>query len=324
MDSFIGAPPFGEEAASGPGEREPIMRYVEAFGRNPGNLGMAICTPATPTGLRPLVVALHGCTQTAQGYAASSGWSRLAQSDDFLLLLPEQKRENNQQTCFSWFEPGDTRRGEGEVASIQAMINTAVETFGADPERVFITGLSAGGAMAGAMLATYPEMFAGGAIVAGLPFGTAATMAEAFESMSTGKIKEPGIWGDTVRAASSHAGAWPRVAIWHGTADRIVKPINAGELVKQWTDLHGVASQTPGEDTTGAVTRRAWRDASGRASVIEYSVRGMGHGVPIDDSTPPAPFFLPAGINSSKQICRDWGLTRELRPSSRSLVDIER
>ena len=324
MDSFIGDAPSGEEAVFHSRESEAIARYVEAFGRNPGNLRMMICTPAAPTRLRPLVVALHGCTQTAQGYAASSGWSRLAQGHDFLLLLPEQKRENNQQTCFSWFEPGDTRRGEGEVASIKAMISAAVETFGADPERVFITGLSAGGAMAGAMLATYPEIFAGGAILAGLPFGTASTLSEAFESMSTGKIKEPGIWGDAVRAASSHAGAWPPIAIWHGTADRVVKPINAGELVKQWTNLHGVASHTPEEDSTGAVTRRAWRDASERTSVIEYSVRGMGHGVPIDDSTPPAPFFLPVGINSSEQICRDWGLTRELRSNSRSLVDFER
>ncbi len=304
-----GAAAFGEGDTSASEPPHPVVSRVERFGPNPGNLAMVLCTPATATRLRPVVVALHGCTQTAEGYALASGWTRLSQTHDFLLLLPEQKRENNQQTCFSWFEPGDTQRGHGEVASIQAMIATAIRHFGADPRRVFITGLSAGGAMAGAMLATYPEVFAGGTIVAGLPYGTAATVSGAFESMSSGKVKEPRAWGDIVRAASANKGPWPDIAVWHGTADKVVKPINAGELIKQWTNIHGIGAASPAEDRVGgAVVRRIWRNAGQHASVTEYSVTGMGHGVPVEDGSPPAPFFLPAGIDSSEQICRDWGL----------------
>ena len=312
MEHFVFGTRRGRDDPTPPNGHRTALGSVEHFGPNPGNLRMILGTPATNTRLRPLVVALHGCSQTAAGFAAASGWTRCSQAHDFLLLLPEQKRENNQQTCFSWFEPGDTRRGGGEVASIQAMIATAIRQFGADPRRVFITGLSAGGAMAGAMLATYPEVFAGGAILAGLPFGTATTMSAAFESMMTGKVKEPKIWGDIVRAASPNDGRWPDIAIWHGTADKVVKPINAGELVKQWTNIHGLGADRPSEDHVGAVVRRTWLNATRHASVIEYSVPGMGHGVPIEDSMPPAPFFLSAGIDSSEQICRDWGLIPDL------------
>lgn len=303
------------DGSAGGGALPAVLQDVAAFGSNPGNLRMRLYVPVSSGGKRrPLVVALHGCTQTAEGFDKGSGWSRLAERHGFLLLLPEQRAVNNQNACFSWFEPGDTRRGEGEVESIRQMIATAVADDGADPKRVFICGLSAGGAMAGAMLAVYPEIFAGGAMIAGLPYGAAASASEAFDSMFTGRTKEPRIWGDAVRAASDHRGPWPSVAVWHGSADTVVKPINAGELVKQWTNVHGIGAEVPCEDHVGAVTRRIWRDKAKHARVTEYSVPGLGHGVPVDGNDPPAPFFLPAGISSTDCIARDWGLIRETRP----------
>lgn len=281
---------------------------IVGFGSNPGNLGMRLFVPEGDVGDRPLVVVLHGCRQAPDGYDRASGWSRLARQHDFMLLYPEQRSDNNGDLCFSWFQRDDIRRGSGEVESIRQMIETALADHAGDRRHVFVCGLSAGGAMAGAMLATYPELFAGGAIIAGLPYGTASDLHEAFESMSSGRVKDAKVWGDLVRAASPHDGPWPSVAIWHGTADNVVKPINAGEIAKQWTNIHGLGAAVPTEDHIGGAMRRVWRDRSGRICVTDYSVPNLGHGAPVLDTDPPAPFFLPAGVSSSWHIANDWGI----------------
>src|SRR5665213_896580 len=143
------------------------------FGANPGALRMFLHAPKALPKKAPLVVILHGCTQDAAGYDAGSGWSQLADRAGFVVLAPEQTRENNTNGCFNWFQPGDTAHGEGEAASIRQMIECAVTTYDLDRKRIFITGLSAGGAMTAAKLGAYPEVFAGGAVIAGLAIGSA-------------------------------------------------------------------------------------------------------------------------------------------------------
>jgi feruloyl esterase len=118
------------------------------------------------------------------------------------------------------------------------MIEKSVVDHGIDRRRIFITGLSAGGAMTSVMLACYPEVFAGGAIIAGLPYGAAATVQQAFEMMFQSPSRSPQEWGDLVRKASSHRGRWPRVSVWHGNDDKTVIPSNALEILKQWTAVH--------------------------------------------------------------------------------------
>ena len=115
---------------------------------NPGALRMLAFVPPGLAPGAPLVVVLHGCTQTAAGYDAAAGWSALATAHGFALLFPEQVRGNNANGCFNWFETGDSRRGGGEAASIAHAVAAAVAQHRLDPARVFITGLSAGGAMA--------------------------------------------------------------------------------------------------------------------------------------------------------------------------------
>jgi feruloyl esterase len=299
------------------------LRVVEDFDPNPGNLVMRLFRPDSVRKNPALVVVLHGCLQTAEGYDKGSGWSKLAERCGFILLYPEQRHANNPRNCFNWFDPKDSRRDHGEVRSIRAMITKAVAVHGVDTRRVFICGLSAGGAMTGAMLAAYPDVFRAGAIIAGLPYGTASTTSEALESMFTGRLKPARTWGDVVRAASPHTGPWPSVAIWHGMADTTVKPINAGEIVKQWTDVHGLGSVTPDTERLGAITRRVWRDGQGHARVLEYAIPGMGHGTPVEgigaiaDGTV-GPFFLAAGLWSSLRIAQDWDLVdAEGRPRKR-------
>ena len=153
------------------------------FGSNPGGLTARCFVPENlPTGA-PLVVVLHGCTQTAADYDRGAGWSTLAAEQGFALLYPEQVRSNNANLCFNWFVPEDIRRDAGETLSIRQMIAAMVKAHGLDGRRIYVTGLSAGGAMAMALLALYPEVFAAGAIIAGVPFGAATSVPEAFDRM---------------------------------------------------------------------------------------------------------------------------------------------
>src|SRR5579884_1472390 len=191
-------------------ERPKPGMIAVSFEPNPGNLRMFIHVPEGLERDAPLVVAVHGCGQSAAGYAEDAGWRALADELGFALLAPEQKAANNPNTCFDWFNPEDIARGAGEAASIAAMIRTALERYQLDQARVFITGLSAGGAMTAVMLATYPELFAGGAIIAGLPFGAASNVRDALEAMRSAPLRTPQEWGDAVRAASSFKGPWPK------------------------------------------------------------------------------------------------------------------
>ena len=137
------------------------LQEVHGFGANPGNLRMFSHLPARLEADPALVVVLHGCTQTAAGYDHGAGWSTLADRYGFALLLPEQQPSNNPNGCFNWFQTGDIERGRGEALSIRQMVEKIVVDQGIDRRRVFITGLSAGGAMTSVMLACYPEVFAG-------------------------------------------------------------------------------------------------------------------------------------------------------------------
>jgi feruloyl esterase len=311
------------------------LTETAAFGDNPGHLRMLSYAPATLPGGAPLVVVLHGCTQTAAEYDRGSGWSTLAERFGFALLLPEQRRANNANLCFDWFQSQDIMRGSGEVASIAAMVSAMIGTHGLDPRRVYVTGLSAGGAMAAALLATYPEVFAGGAIIAGLPFGSAASVPEAFGVMGQGRMRAAQELGDRVRAASDHRGPWPTVSIWHGTADTTVNPVNAEELRKQWADVHGVAGVKPTETLMDGAKRAVWRGPDGRMVLETVLVPGLGHATPIDPdgveedarcgSAGASRFILPAGISSTYRIAEGWGLTgrrltaRETRPPARAV-----
>jgi feruloyl esterase len=299
------------------GQSSGHLTPVSDFGSNPGGLKLYAHVPERLAPSPGLVVVLHGCTQNAEGYDVGAGWSTLADRYGFVVLYPEQQSANNPRTCFNWFQPGDTARGKGEAASIAQMVKHAIKAYGIDPKRVFVTGLSAGGAMTATMLATYPDLFAGGAIVAGLPYQAAENVQEALEAMFQGGSRPASEWGDLVRSASRHRGPWPKVSIWHGGADTTVVPANAAELIKQWTNVHGLPETPSAEERVDGHARQVWRGPDGEVLVESYAVPGMGHGTPLavgagEDAVGQAgPFLLDVGISSSYQIAKFWGLTGE-------------
>ena len=198
------------------------LRELTGFGANPGNLRMFAYAPEHLPSNAPLVIALHGCTQTADEYDHGTGWSSLADNLGFAVVYPQQQPVNNPKNCFSWFVPGDIARGHGEALSIREMVEHAIATFAVDCNNVFVTGLSAGGAMASVMLATYPEVFAGGAIIAGLPYGVRQQRSTSIRGhVHESEMCRTGAWRSragsiqTSRAVAENLGM-----AWHQRSDR--------------------------------------------------------------------------------------------------------
>jgi poly(hydroxyalkanoate) depolymerase family esterase len=285
-------------------------------GENPGDLNGRYYVPDGIEGPAPLVVVLHGCTQDAAVYDHGSGWSTLADRHGFILLFPEQKRANNPMLCFNWFSGNDTRRGMGEAASIRSMIEAMKAAHSVDPGRIFVTGLSAGGAMASVMLAAYPETFAAGAIIAGVAYGCAADVTEAFDCMGGRARSDAAALGARVRSASPHQGPWPRVQVWQGSADRTVVASNADSIVLQWTHLHGVGPEPDRSDRVEGYPRQAWLDSKGEPLVEQYTITGMAHGIPLDGSGEDAlgeagAHMLDVGLSSTARIAEFFGIAPE-------------
>lgn len=308
------------------------LQPLTGFGSNPGNLDAYKYVPQDPGAPpRPLVVVLHGCTQKASSYDDETGWVKFAEKFHFVLLFPQQNTANSSVRCFRWFDSAHNQRDKGEALSIRQMIEKMKADAGIDPKRIYVTGLSAGGGMTAVMMATYPEVFAGGSPVAGIPYGCAHTSSEATSNCGVSLGTQPGTpsttpmlqltpaeWGARVKAASpnNEGGSFPRVSIWQGTSDHVVSPKDEIEMVKQWTNVLGVG-QTPEVDEQFKGSRhRVYKDGNGMPMVEAFLIANMDHGTPID----PGPandqcgtsthdqYIIPAGICSSYYIGKFWGL----------------
>jgi len=300
------------------GMRSPLVE-VTGFGSNPGGLKMFSYVPANLPRRPALVVVLHGCGQSAAGYDFGAGWSTLAKRYGFALLMPEQQPSNNANTCFNWFNPEDVARDQGEACSIRQMIAKIVADHNISRSRIFVTGLSAGGAMTSVMLATYPEVFCAGAVIAGLPFGVASNVSEALSGMMQSPSRPARELGDLVRSASHHKGPWPKLSVWHGSADRTVNPANANEIVKQWLDVHGLTETPMSEATVDGHPRQIWWNEEGETIIESYTITDMPHGTPlgfVDNGERygvEGAFLIEAGISSSYHIANFFGLTKRVR-----------
>jgi len=313
LNAFNGLAGYGRSAVPSP------LVEINDFGSNPGALRMFSFVPEHLSPAPALVVVLHGCGQTAAGYDLGTGWSTLAERYGFALLMPEQQASNNANTCFNWFNPEDIARDGGEAGSIRQMIARMVGDHKIDSRRIYVTGLSAGGAMTQVMLATYPDVLAGGAVIAGLPFGIASNVSEALNGMMQSPSRPASELGDLVRNASDHKGPWPKLSVWHGSADRTVNPANADEIVKQWLDLHGLPHEPMSSGEVDGHPRDVWWNADGETIVESYTITDMAHGTPLGISGSDEPygvegaFLIEAGISSSYHIANFFGLTERIR-----------
>jgi poly(hydroxyalkanoate) depolymerase family esterase len=293
------------------------LTELKSFGDNPGHLNGYSYTPADLPAGAPLVVALHGCGQTACDYDDETGWTALADKLKFALLFPEQQGltfhpdgyGGNPAKCFSWWDTSQTREF-GEPKSIIGMVKWMVDTYGLDPHRIYVTGLSAGAGMTDVMLANFPDCFAGGAPIAGPPFGCAEGVvnhAIGMECMCMNgtpgypycaNMQDPLAVtaeerGDAVRKRtcgplSEHSGAlcpetaaagkWPRISVWQGSHDPMVAPVNLTRQMQQWTNLHRIdpASGVTVQEPSAApydIQHTTWADANGAVQVETYLIK---------------------------------------------------
>src|SRR3954452_11730957 len=264
----------------------------------------------------PLVCMLHGCTQDAAGFAAATRMNEAADRHGFVVVYPEQHRGENPQACWNWFLPAHQARGAGEPAAIAATVREVMGTespWTIDSRRVFVAGLSAGGAMGAILAATYPDLCAGVAVHSGLAYRPATRVGAAFAPMRRGADGHDGV----VQAATADPhGAMPSIVI-HGSADQTVVPINAQQVLTQSMAANRLAApQTCGDldiarpattaraqlDRGHPYTRARWTDSRGKLVHELLAVDGLGHAW--SGGAPGEPHSDPRGPDAAEAIWR--------------------
>jgi poly(hydroxyalkanoate) depolymerase family esterase len=233
-----------------------------------------------PSGYRgqpvPLIVMLHGCTQSPDDFAAGTRMNDAAEAHDCLVLYPGQTSAANTSRCWNWFNAGDQQRDQGEPSLIAGMTREVMRAYSVDPGRVYIAGLSAGGAAAAIMGAAYPDLYAAIGVHSGLPCGAASDLPSAFAAMRQGTggrgrgrtSPRPGSGGRIVRAI-----------VFHGDQDQTVHPRNGDQVVTQATPAGVVAKCTETGRVPGghAYSRTLHRSGEGETILEQWVIHGAGH-----------------------------------------------
>lgn len=260
------------------------LQQVTDLGSTPTATKMYAYVPDDLADSPAIMVLLHSCENTAAGYFGQMNFAAEADEHGFILIYPESPSSNMNRCWDVNSEKSLKHDGGGDSQSVALMVKYAIDKWKADPKRVFSVGGSSGGMITNVLLATYPDVFAGGASFAGVPYycfqGSSFWNNECSGGMTTKSGKE---WGDLVRNAyPSYSGPRPRMQIWHGTEDPTLSYHNFGEQIKQWTNVLGV-SETPSstlKDTPKAPwTRTLYTDSCGTVQVEANSAQGQTHGL---------------------------------------------
>jgi poly(hydroxyalkanoate) depolymerase family esterase len=278
------APFAGSTPDNAPESAMLAREFTAVAGARPYRLFVPPTLPASPG----LIVMLHGCTQTPEDFAAGTRMNDIAGAQGFLVLYPEQIRSANMQRCWNWFNPADQQRDQGEPALIAGMTRAVMAEFNVDTRRVFVAGLSAGGAGAAIMGAAYPDLYTAIGVHSGLACGAAHDMVSAFAAMQQGKSGTGNLTIPTI--------------IFHGDRDGTVNPLNADAVAAQLADLD-TAQIEHGQVPHGlAYTRSVRRGPRQRPLLEQWTVHGAGHAW--SGGSAAGSFTEPKGPDASAEMLR--------------------
>ncbi len=278
-----------------PGENEGRGGFEAGVYRgSEGSLNYRLYRPANATAGMPLVVMLHGCTQSAEDFARGTGMNRLADELGFLVAYPSQSKSANPQKCWNWFKPGDQRRGRGEPALLAGLTRELAAEHGSDAARIYVAGLSAGGAAAAIMAAEYPDIYAAVGIHSGLACGAAKDLPSALMAMNSGS------------AAARTGRRFVPVITFHGDRDTTVSEVNSRQIVAAASAAAGVPLKVrtvQGRSGSGrSFTRHTSAEPGGKVLIEQWTIAGSGHAWSGGD--PSGSYTDPSGPHASREMVR--------------------
>ncbi|WP_405444768.1 PHB depolymerase family esterase [Streptomyces achromogenes] len=293
------APLLAMLTLSAPTAHAASLTEVTGFGANPSNLRMYVYRPDSAPARPAVLVAVHYCTGSGPAFYSGTEFASLADRYGFVVIYPSVTRSGG---CFDVSSPQALKRGGGsDPVGIVSMVTYAEQHYGADPNRVYVTGASSGAMMTNVLLGDYPDVFKAGAAFSGVPFGCFATTDGSGwnSACANGTVtKTAQQWGDLVRGAyPGYSGPRPRMQLWHGTEDTTLRYPNFGEEIKQWTNVLGV-SQTPAstDHPQSNWTRTRYGGTGTQAPVEAISIQGVGHTLPASGMAARATSFF--GLDS--------------------------
>jgi poly(hydroxyalkanoate) depolymerase family esterase len=311
-------PPRPPQPTPIPAEETPARFLAGSYTNHAGTRAYKLFIPASYHGQAlPLVVMLHGCTQDPDDFAAGTQMNELAEEYQCLVVYPAQASAANKSACWNWFKKAHQQRDGGEPSIIAGITRQIIGTYAVDPRRVYVAGLSAGGAMAAIMGMTYPDLYAAMAIHSGLPYAVAHDIPSAFAAMKHGANYDETRDG----AVQKHGSAVPAI-VFHGDRDNTVHPRNGDGVIAQWTAMrarepHAEAAATPpptielSQVADGyAYTRTIHHGTDGPAIFEQWVIHGAGHAWSGGDSS--GSYTDPKGPDAGREMLRFF--YQHLRP----------
>jgi poly(hydroxyalkanoate) depolymerase family esterase len=273
-------------------------RFIEGTYSNPaGSRAYKLFVPSRYQGQPlPLVVMLHGCTQSPDDFAAGTRMNFIAEEQTCFVVYPAQRSEANQSKCWNWFRSADQQRGGGEPSLIAGITRQIMRDYSVDPKRVYVGGLSAGAAAAAIMGATYNDLYAAVGIHSGLACGAATDMPSAFAAMRRG--------GGPGRRVVSGGGPPVPVIIFHGDRDTTVHPNNGGQVLEQAIGTTSTQKKVHRGQIPGghSYTRTTHTDAGGREILEHWNIHGAGHAW--SGGSPAGSYTDPRGPDATREMLR--------------------